>query len=108
MKTNSWAARGLTIPLGELLSDTLEPVVRTRDVVWEAQSTEEVLRKISEVNIKLKDRRIREIMVGSLDVEALDQKEGPKILANEVLRSKVQFENVNEEDINVSRCYSNL
>ena len=30
-------ARGLTTPLGEQLSDLLDPVARSRDRVWEAQ-----------------------------------------------------------------------
>ena len=47
------AARGLTTPLGELLSDTIEPVAKARDKIWEAQSTEEVLRKISEAKSRL-------------------------------------------------------
>ena len=38
-------------------------------------------------------------MVGSLDVEALypsiNQKEGPRIVSEEVLKSKVEFQNIN-------------
>ena len=40
------AARGLTKPLGEQLSDILEPVAKGREVVWEARYKEKVLRKI--------------------------------------------------------------
>ena len=42
------AARGLTTPLGETLSDLIEPVAKARSKQWEAQSTEEVLRMIEE------------------------------------------------------------
>ena len=52
-----------------------------------------------EANRKLEEDRVKKVMVGSLDVEALypsiDQKEGPWIVANEVQKSKIQFENVN-------------
>ena len=93
------AARGLTTPLGEQLSDILEPVAKGRDVIWESQSTEEVLRKIKEANEALEREKVKDIMVGSLDVEALypsiDQVEGPRLVAEEVRRSKVQFENIN-------------
>ena len=65
------ASRELTTPLGEVLLDMLEPVARSRDKIWEAQSTEEVLRKISEANLRLKIKGAKQIMVGSLDVEAL-------------------------------------
>ena len=40
------ASRGLTTPLGEVISDLLDPVARARGKIWEAQSTEEILRKI--------------------------------------------------------------
>ena len=40
------AARGLTTPLGELLSNILEPIAKSKEKIWEAQSTEEVLRMI--------------------------------------------------------------
>ena len=37
------AARGLTTPLGETLSELLEPVAKARTQKWEVQSTEEVV-----------------------------------------------------------------
>ena len=93
------ASRGLTTPLGETLSDIIEPVSLARETVWESQSTEEVLRKIKEANAMLEKEGAREIMLGSLDVEALypsiDQKEGPRIVAEEILKSKVKFHNIN-------------
>ena len=92
------AARGLTTPLGEQLSDLLDPVARTRDRIWEAQSTEEVLRKIGEANQKLEEEGAKEIMIGSLDVEALypsiDQKIGLEIVTREVVRYDFEYENV--------------
>ena len=51
----------------------------------EAQSTEEVLRKIEETNHRLREEKVTDVVVGSLDVEAqypsIDQIEGPKIVA---------------------------
>ena len=92
------AARGLTTPLGEQLSDIIEPVSRARNVVWEAQSTEEVLRKIQEANIVLEREKVKDLMLGSLDVEALypsiDQREGPRLVSEEVRKSQLKFENV--------------
>merc|ERR1712240_951418 len=63
------AARRLTTPLGEQLSDLLDPVARTRDRIWEAQSTEEVLRKIKEANQRLEEEQVKDLMVGLLNVE---------------------------------------
>ena len=52
-----------------------------------------------EANSKLKEEGTKKVMVGSLDVEALypsiDQKEGPRIVAQEVLKSKIDIENIN-------------
>ena len=63
---------------------------------WEAQSTEEVLHKIEAANKKLEDLKVKELVIGSLDVEALypsiDQQEGPKIVAQEIVKSKLRFE----------------
>ena len=92
------AARGLTTPLGEQLADIIEPVARSRTTVWEAQSTEEVLRKIKEANVILEKEKVQEIMLGSLDVEALypsiDQREGPRLVSEEIRKSKLKFENI--------------
>ena len=56
---------------------------------------EEVLRKIAETNSRLRQDRAWKVMVGSLDVEALypsiDQKEGPRIVAEEVAKPKIDF-----------------
>ena len=92
------ASRGLTTPLGETLSDLIEPVAKARTKQWEAQATEEVLRKIQETNTKLEEGRIKDIVVGSLDVEALypsiDQIQGPRIVAEEVMKSPLKFDNI--------------
>ena len=67
--------------------------------MWEAQSTEEVLRKIKEANLVLQKEEARRIMLGSLDVEALypsiDQKEGPRIVSEAIMKSKIQYTNIN-------------
>ena len=57
------------------------------------------MRKISEANSRFEIEGTKEVMVGSLDVEALypsiDQKEGPRIVAMEVLKSKIDISNIN-------------
>ena len=79
------AARGLTTPLGEMLSEIIDPIAKARKIQWEAQSTEEVLRQIEETNLKLETEKIEKIAIGSLDVEALypsiSQKDAPRIVA---------------------------
>ena len=49
--------------------------------------------------MKLKEKGVKKVIAGSLNVEALyppiDQTEHPRIVANEVLKSEVQFENIN-------------
>ena len=76
----------------------MEPVFGAREVIWESQSTEEVLRKIKEANSRLKQEGARRVIVGSLNVEALypsiDQKEGPRMVAEEVRKSKINFKNI--------------
>ena len=47
------ASKGHTTPLGELLSDLIEPVSRMNQDSQEAMSTEEVLRKITDTNKSL-------------------------------------------------------
>ena len=60
---------------------------------------------IEETNIKLEEGRIKDILVGSLDVEALypsiDQKEGPRIVADEILKSPLKFESVDTHILGV-------
>ena len=88
----------MTTPLGETLSDLIEPVSKARQCQWEAQSTEEVIRKIEDTNEKLANLKIQDAVVGSLDVIALypsiDQVEGPKTVAQEIRKSHLKFENI--------------
>ena len=48
---------------------------------------------------RLDTEKDKELMVGSLDVEALypsiDQKEGPKLVSEEVRKSRLKFEGIN-------------
>ena len=78
--------------------DLIEPVSKSRHQQWEAQSTEEVLRKIEETNTRLKEEGIKQVVIGSLDVEALypsiDQVQGPRIVAQEIAKSLLTFETV--------------
>ena len=64
-------SKGLTTPLGKLLADLIVPVTRIRETSKEAQSTEEVLRAIHATNKRLSDERVRDCVVGSMDVRAL-------------------------------------
>ena len=67
----SWSGNSLTTGLGEILSDLIEPVSRSRKQQREPQSTEEVLRKIQDTNQRLMEEKIKNVAIGSLDVEAL-------------------------------------
>ena len=74
-------------------------IARARSRQWEVQSTEEVLRKIRETNSTLSQEKILDLMVGSMDVEALypsiDQMMGPQMVAQEILETDVEFEGIN-------------
>ena len=65
------ASKGLTTSLGKLLSDLIEPVSRMNNDSREAQSTEEVMRMIEEVNFKRVEDGVKEIALGSMDMVAL-------------------------------------
>ena len=57
-----------------------------------------MLRKRQEANIVLERDKVKDLMLGSLDIEELypsiDQKEGPKLVSEEVRKSNLKFENV--------------
>ena len=59
--------------IGELLSDILEPMVRTQKTSTEAQSTEELLHKIKEAKMSLESPQMlgRKVVVGRMDITAL-------------------------------------
>ena len=65
------AARGLTTPLGEPLLDLIEPVAKARPSQWEAKSTEEVLYKFEMANERMETNNVKELIIGSLEIEAL-------------------------------------
>ena len=65
------ASEGLTTPLGELISDVIEPIARTRDESTEAQSTEELMRAIKDMMRESEMRGLDNLVVGSMDVVAL-------------------------------------
>ena len=60
---------------------------------------------IQETNCKLREGNINNFVVGSLDVEALypsiDQVQGPEIVAQEIIKSSLTFENVDEHLLGV-------
>ena len=89
------ASKGLTTPLGEMLSDIIEPTSRMNETSDEAQSTEEVLRKIAEANKELEGGYVRDLALGSMDVVALypslDQEESARIVAEHIAESEVDF-----------------
>ena len=89
------ASKGLTTPLGELLSDLIEPISRMDGESQEAQSTEEVLRMISEANTRLKKEGVSDLALGSMDVVALylslDQKRSAEIVAEAIMESDVKY-----------------
>ena len=49
------AAKGLTTAIGDLIADLIEPLAKIEPESTEAQSIEELLRKIQEVNKILKE-----------------------------------------------------
>ena len=65
------ASKGLTTPLGEVLSDLIVPITLIKTETREAQSTEEVLRSIEDAKIKLKGGKVEGMAIGSMDVKAL-------------------------------------
>ena len=89
------ASKGLTTPLGELLSDLIEPVSRMNQDSQEAMSTEEVLRKITDTNKSLREERVESIALGSMDVVALypsiDQVLSAKIVAETIIESEIEY-----------------
>ena len=92
----------MTTPLEELLSDLTEPISRMVVESHEAQSTEEVLRMISEANLRLKQEGVSDMALGSMDVVALylslDQKRSAEIVAEAIIESDVRYSGV-EMDI---------
>ena len=65
------ASQGLTTPIGNLISDVLEPLARVEPEVTEALSTEELIRAVQEANTNLKDVRDDTSVLASMDVVAL-------------------------------------
>ena len=50
------ATKGLTIALGEMISDLIELIARVCPEQSEAQSTEDLMREIEETNVKIKSK----------------------------------------------------
>ena len=48
--------KGLTIALGEMISDLIELIARVFPEQSEAQSTEDLMREIEETNVKIKSK----------------------------------------------------
>ena len=92
------AATGMTTPVSEILSDILEPLTRTVEDSVEAQSTEELLRKIEETNNNLDGVNQEDVAVGSMDVTALypniDQAIAAKIVKEMFVESDLEIEEV--------------
>ena len=92
------ATRGMGTALGEILSDLVAPISRTRESQKECQSTEEMVTHIQEANKKIEESNKDSIMVGSMDVEALypsiHQREGARIVAEEIVKSDIKYEGV--------------
>ena len=60
------ASKGLTTPLGEMLSDLIVPIT-----MMKTESRKEVLRSIEDANIKLKEGKVESMAIGSMDVKTL-------------------------------------
>ena len=78
------AIQGLTTALGEMISDLIELITRMCPEQSEAQSTEELMRDIQNINSNNKNKSGKEIVVASMDVSALypslDQAESVRIV----------------------------
>lgn len=90
--------RGLRTVLGELPWDLITPVSRVKEDETRCQSTEELIVKIRDTNKRLEDNTKSDLMGESMDVEALhpsvDQLEGARMVAEEVLKSKIEYKGV--------------
>ena len=72
----------------------------------EAQSTEEVMRKIEEANKILAEKGVKDISLGSMGVvvlyPSLDQEESARIVAESIMESEVDIEGV---DLDIAGVY---
>lgn len=100
------ASKELTTPLGELLSDLIEPISRMEENSDEAQSTEEILWKISDANQRLRSEGVSDIALGSMDFIALypslDQTKSAEIVAEALVGSEVKYSGV---DLDIAGVY---
>ena len=100
------ASKGLTTPIGELISDLIVPITKRKGTSRESQSTEEVMRAIEEVNAKLRDSGAQDIALGSMDIKALYLslriKEAVKVVADEILKAEVDYI---DSDMKVAGAY---
>ena len=80
-------------------SDLISPVHKANKVQREVQSTDEILGKVEEAIIILKERKVKEGILGSMDVEALFlsiyQKVSARIVGEEMMRNEVKYGEVN-------------
>ena len=77
-------------PLGETLLYLIEPVAKVRPVNGR-HSQQKRFSKIEVANKRLESERVKMIVIGSLDV---DQRERLRIIADEIFKSDLKYENV--------------
>ena len=89
------ASKGHPTPLGDLLSDMVEPMSRLKTGT---QFTEEALRNVSDANLRLDEGRVTDIALGSMDLvvlyPSLDQEESARIVTEEILDSDITHKGV--------------
>ena len=99
------AASGLSSRSGDILSDFLGPIILLNQPRMEDQSTGEVLSQLEDAATAIEESGYRDIMVGSLDVQALypslDQKETAKIVGELVMESRADISGVDYRSVPV-------
>ena len=88
------------------MSDLIVPVTLMNKKSREAQSTEEVLRAVEEASVKLREERVQELVIGSMDVRALypslDIEASARIVSEEIIKSEIEYRGV---DIKLAGVY---
>ena len=93
------AATGMSSRAGDILSDFLKPLILVDTPRQEDQSTEEVLAQLEEAQRAIIESGATDVMVGSLDVQALypslDQDHAAELVSQMVHDSKARLTGIN-------------
>ena len=99
------AAMGMSSRTGDLISDILEPMVSTCLPRQEDLSTEEVVSQLEDAAKEIRENKLRDTMVSSLDVRALypslDVEASSEGVAKFVRESKIEIEGIDWREVQV-------